>query len=208
MYVRAGEPYTAKQVKDYDFLRLWLGRLETDYGISKAAFERDREDLSNQFGFRASSSDTVWKVLNSQITKIRTYPTEEHRSLYLDMADFVRSEGKDPRPHLQSANNVQSDLIKKRIQGEVAASSYSTAVKWHFRNNNDELVCASCRELEEKPLSAEAAVRLPLLCTGDFGCRCWPLVVVGTIDFEEVDAAPDTTELPDEQRRPWWKFWG
>lgn len=180
-------------------------RFEEHSGVTEADFEEQRKELSKQFGFRASSHNTVWRVLNSLITKIPNYPTYEHRVIYLDMANLVYAEGKYPRPLKKSANKVQSDLVEKEINETMSIFELAPDTKWLFRTANDELVCPSCREAEKTAMSSGEAIQIPLQCTSKYGCRCDVEPAGDYLGIEAFDMLRGLKEIKD---RPWSKFWG
>ena len=161
-------------MKENDFLRLWLWKLEDSYGVTEAEIEKRRNELSSQFGFMASANDTVWSVLNELVITMKPYPSLRYRSIYLDMANLVQSEGKDPRTYIESANNVQSDLYSSKIQEQAEVEQQldiPPGDKWWLHTANDELVCPTCKKASSKIMPASEVVNVPLRCTSDWGCR-------------------------------------
>jgi hypothetical protein len=173
MNVHDGDLNRDNHVEEFDFLRFWLGRLDYQYGVSEDDFEDYRLALSKQLGHDANDHDTVARVLNDQFTKIGTDPKVDLRTLYLDMANLVRSEGMNPGLFTEIANKIQSDLLREAIQHQLNTSSFPPDTIWTAQSSNDELVCLSCKEVEQKAMSASEVITVPLHCTSDHGCRCW-----------------------------------
>jgi tetratricopeptide (TPR) repeat protein len=79
----------------------WLAYLKS-LGVSRNDFEKHRQELSDVAGYKASINDTLWRILNSLVSK---YPGD-HKKLFLiysEMAELVASEWKDPTIYLEQA---------------------------------------------------------------------------------------------------------
>lgn len=108
--VRNGEPVTAEQAAIMD----WLVRLES-LGVTRKDFDKQRNELSKQFGTQASVNDTLWRILNKLILNFARSNTHLEQ-VYREMASLVSSEGKDPTQYL-----VEAEKVRRRHQGMSAA---------------------------------------------------------------------------------------
>lgn len=102
IYVRQGKLVT----KDQSTIIDWLSKLES-YGITREYFQKQRKDLSAQFGFKANVNDTIWRILNQLVTKYANSPNDL-RQIYQLMSSHASSEGKDPSPYLEQAASITS----------------------------------------------------------------------------------------------------
>ena len=104
--VRNRKLVTQEQAKIMD----WLLRLE-GFGITRNGFDKQRDELSKQFGSRASINNTLWQIFNKLILKFAGNASFLEQ-VYREMASLVSSEGKDPTEYLIEAEN-----IRRRQQG-------------------------------------------------------------------------------------------
>jgi hypothetical protein len=157
IYVRKGELLTKEDLN----IAIWLSQLE-QYGITRKEYDRHNKDLSKQFGSHASVNDTVWRILNSLITK-----EKDHSILmiiYLKMADLAVEEGKNPKSYLTKATKQQ--LLKHKTNRYIKKVKVTT--------ENDDLVCKECRALKNKVFTIDEALSkmpIPNVCQNIF-CRC------------------------------------
>lgn len=100
--VRRGKLVTEEEAKIMD----WLARLE-GFGVTRKEFDRHRNELSKQFGYRASVNDTMWRILNKLVLDSAKNTTLLEQ-VYREMASLVSSEGKDPTQYLIQAEKVRS----------------------------------------------------------------------------------------------------
>ena len=136
--VRNGRLVTEEQATIMD----WLARLEA-FGVTRREFDKQRDQLSKQFGAPATVNDTLWRILNSLILNFaRNNALLEQ--VYREMASLVTSEGKDPTQYLIEAENVS-----RRHQG------VSTAPQKQVFMGNDELRYARQLRKEGKLDKAE-----------------------------------------------------
>jgi len=90
---------------EHDHYYRWLDRLNL-FGVTRTDFNRQREELSKQFGSPASVNDTVWRILNSLVVK---YAQDHYRleHIYREMAALISQEGKDPTQYLEQAEKIR-----------------------------------------------------------------------------------------------------
>ncbi len=79
----------------------WLAYLRP-LAISKSDFNEYRQQLSMEAGGRASINDTIWRILNSSVGKY-VHDKRKLYFIYLQMAELVASEWKDPHIYLEQA---------------------------------------------------------------------------------------------------------
>ena len=84
IYVSKGNLLTEEE----NFISAWVHRLE-GYGITLKQFQVERQKLSKQFGSQASPNDTVWRILNTLVTK-------DAGTAYYLMAALAREENISP----------------------------------------------------------------------------------------------------------------
>ena len=89
----------------------WLMRLEY-LGITKKDFDDQREELSKEFGIRASVNDTIWRILNSLVV-IHVNNDIKLEYVYRQMAALVAKEGKDPTRLLVQAEDARKGRPSK-----------------------------------------------------------------------------------------------
>lgn len=105
--VRKGE-----LISEEDFhIHGWIDHLEF-LGVSMVLFNRHRDELSKQFGFKASVNDTVWRILNRLIINYGA-DNAALEQIYRSMSKLVSSEGKDPTPYLLEAEKARESLTEK-----------------------------------------------------------------------------------------------
>ena len=85
----------------------WLIYLKP-LGVSRSDFARHHQDLSRLAGREAPINDTVWRILNSLVTKCAQDPRKLF-IIYSEMAELVASEWKDPTPYLERAARYSSN---------------------------------------------------------------------------------------------------
>ncbi|HKZ51257.1 MAG TPA: hypothetical protein VJ256_05805 [Dehalococcoidia bacterium] len=150
--VRGGKAVT----EDEAFIMDWLVRLEP-FGVSRRDFDRNRQELSRQFGAEAGIEDTVWRILNGLVA--------HGYSVYWEMAHLARQEGKDPKPYLSEASRLQLTECKRDGLATVRVQTC-----------NDDFVCPACKALYHKKFTVADALSqmpIPTLCQAKAGCRCW-----------------------------------
>lgn len=155
IYVSKGKLLT----EEGKFIDVWVNRLD-EHGVTPGQFQIERQRLSKQFGFQASLNDTVWRILNTLVTK-------DAEKAYDLMATLAREENKIPTPYL--AESAKHRLLNYKKDG---------MKKVTVRTCNDDFVCPSCRAIEGKVFSIDQALRdmpIPHMCTSDYGCRCFYL---------------------------------
>jgi hypothetical protein len=156
MRVHEGKLVTVEVAQEERAIRNWLkgGRLG-GFGVSRKDFDREREKLSRQFGFRAPVNDTVWRILNGLITPGRDY--QEVRSAYWCMAWLAESEGKDPKLYERLAveHGSRGFLLDLKVD------DFWDRVK--VVTKKDDEVCSGCRALEGRIFTVDEALsRLPI----------------------------------------------
>jgi len=174
IYVRRGQLMTLEQVEEYEARqreewnrKQWLERLGK-YGVTEQIFKSYQMKLSNEFGTQASINDTVWRILNTELG--RATDAQSLRTVYYDMAELLRSEGKNPVSVLEKTARLS--LLELQQDG-VTHVTISTA--------NDTYVCDSCKAMEGKVIAIDLALRelpIPHVCTSNGGCRCMYLPVL------------------------------
>ena len=99
----------------------WLTYLRP-LGVSKGDFERHRRELSELAGREAEINDTVWGILNSLVSKYAR-DREKLSLVYLEMAELVASEWKDPTQYLERAARYSPSgmAILRRTQDPIDA---------------------------------------------------------------------------------------
>lgn len=108
IFVRDGELVTEEQATILD----WSVTLES-FGISRKAFDEQRNKLSKKFGAQASVNDTLWQIFNNLIiTKTTNRGVLEQ--VFREMARLVSSEGKDPTPYLVEAEKIRNGSTDKQ----------------------------------------------------------------------------------------------
>jgi DNA-directed RNA polymerase subunit RPC12/RpoP len=118
--VRNGDLVTEEQVTIMD----WLVRLE-GFGITRNYFDKQRDELTKQFGARASVNDTLWWILNRLILNFaRNNGLLEQ--VYREMASLISSEGRDPTQFLIEAENA-----RRRHQGILSIASQKQVFLGH-----------------------------------------------------------------------------
>lgn len=103
--VRQGELVTEERAEIID----WLARLET-FGITQRDLDRQRSQLTRQFGTQASVHDTFWRILNNLILQYAS-DNAHLEAVYQQMADLLSSEGEDPTRFL-----VEAEKARRRSQ--------------------------------------------------------------------------------------------
>lgn len=154
----------------------WLKRLQ----VSRRDFEAHREDLSKQFGFTAKATDVVWRIMNASLKPLaRTKDFHELKMMYLQMAQFVYDEGKDPLRMKQLAVKTEiAELRHSAKQGFINLKSTRLEVI-----TSGEASCGECRKLHKAVFTIDQALeQMPIPvrgCThnavkeGEPGwCRC------------------------------------
>lgn len=104
IFIRDGNLVT----KDQSMIIDWLAKLEY-YGVSRNVFEKERKQLSDEFGFKASVNDTMWRILNLLVTKHTNNP-HNLKQIYQLMSSLASSEGKDPTPYLEQAASIRKTI--------------------------------------------------------------------------------------------------
>jgi len=107
IFVRNGQLVTEDDANIED----WLVRLAL-FNITKADFDSNRQNLSKQFGSLASVNDTVWRLLNEQVMKRRSF--HDIQMAYYEMARLASIEGKDPKPFCAEALITQLTELKSQ----------------------------------------------------------------------------------------------
>lgn len=141
----------------------WLLRLAL-FNVTRKDFDTIREKLSNQFGVLASVNDTVWTILNEQVSKGRDLHTI--RTAYYEMARLASLEGKDPKPYCTEALRTQLYELKSMGVKTVKIVGYG---------RRSDSSCSKCKSLHGKKLNIETALRempIPTVCEDEFGCKC------------------------------------
>jgi hypothetical protein len=157
MFVRGGDVVTEDEAATRD----WLAAV-AQLGITRTEFDRHREELSSQFGTRASVTDIAWRLLNALVG--RTGDEQRLAFIYWEMARLVSQEGKDSKPYLREASRHQL-LSLRRSGARVVQVSHA----------NDPWVCSACRALHGKRWAIDEALsRMPIpdSCREPSGCRC------------------------------------
>jgi len=172
IFVRRGELYTEKQVKEIIFKSKWLSWLER-YGASEEMFTQIRERLSKQFGFEASVNDTIWGLMNTLTGQQEDLI--DMVQIYLLMGDFVEEEGKDPEPYVRQAMQLEETRIKKEVLGykKELGEYYKLRVK--VSTCNDDIVCDRCNEISKRTYNIDDFLKkmpIPNNCSNPRGCRC------------------------------------
>jgi len=162
IYVRSGRLVTEAEATKID----WLKKLD-GWDVSNKDYDRYHKELSNQFGFSAPVNDTVWRILNDLKIKHANEPGAQ-AGILREMADLVKSEGKDPSQFLADADEAQRSI-------EFSDSVH--AIRW--RTANDNSVCPTCKDYNEKVFSKENRPVCPHPdCTSDMRCRCYITPIV------------------------------
>ena len=77
--------------------------------VSRIDFEEERARLSQSYGFTADPCDTVYALMNRQVTwSMQVVNFDQLKMLYFQMALFVYEEGKDPFKLKQAS--IRSEL--------------------------------------------------------------------------------------------------
>lgn len=179
IFVRAGRLLTEDEASIED----WLVRL-APFKISKDDFKNHRQQLSEQLGLTASVSDTIWQLLNIQVSN--NYDSQTVQWAYGEMAQLASMEGKDPKPYQAEASRAQLNHLKSRGIKTVKIVGV-----------NDEFVCENCQSLHNKEIDVEIALRdmpIPTVCKNESGCRCF----YGGIER----SMPELKPLPSKSKPP------
>lgn len=143
-----------------------LARL-SGFGVTRKDFDNQRKQLSNRFGFTAPVNDTFWGIFNEMISKSRDQHTK--KMIYYEMARLISGEGKDPKPYLSEALQIELQGLKKDGAKTVRIANYSM-------RGDDPSTCKKCRALQGKKVDVDIALQtlpVPPLCEQDDGwCRC------------------------------------
>ena len=159
IFVRNGRLITEDDANIED----WLVRL-AQFRITKAEFDSNRQNLSKQFGSLASINDTVWRILNEEVLKRRSFHDVE--MAYYEMARLASTEDKDPKPFCAEA--LRTQLTELKTQGVKIVK----IVGYGMRNDSS---CRKCRSLHGKKFDIEVALRelpIPTVCEDELGCKC------------------------------------
>ncbi len=122
------------------------------------------KDLSKQFGKTASINDTIWKILNTQVTKRVSF--HDVKMAYYEMARLVSIEGKDPKPYCAEA--LRTELLELKSLGVKTV----TIEGYGMRSDSS---CDKCKSLHGKKFDIETALQempIPTVCEDNFGCKC------------------------------------
>jgi len=121
----------------------WIDHLEF-LGVTMVLFNRHRDELSKQFGLKASVNDTVWRILNRLIINYGADNAAlEH--IYRSMSKLVSSEGKDPTPYLLEAEKARKRLTEKYQNYPTSLEEFSSELE---RILNDDSIPESVSEKE------------------------------------------------------------
>jgi len=86
---------------DEAIIKEWLRHLRP-LRVSRRTFNRTRRQLSKLANRQAPVNDTIWAILNSLVAKHAGNDRSLYR-IYLEQAELVASEGKDPSRYLYLA---------------------------------------------------------------------------------------------------------
>jgi len=121
--VRKGE-----LLSEEDFhIHEWIDRLEF-LGVSIMLFNRHRDELSKQLGFKASVNDTVWRILNRLIINYGA-DNVALEQIYRSMSKLVSNEGEDPTPYLLEAEKARKILTEKYQNYPTSLEEFSSELE-------------------------------------------------------------------------------
>jgi hypothetical protein len=175
IYVRRGNLMTEAQVAEYDeqqHIDAWVSTFAR-LGVTRAKFDRTREQLSKQWHLRAPVNDTKWAVLNALVTATRT--PEDLVDIYREMIRIVESEGRDASHFRTERDKWNAEWIRTAVLRQ-AKELRGMRVVVSTSHCNDDLVCPHCREVSEKRYSVDSflsSLPIPHGCQNPDGCRCW-----------------------------------
>jgi hypothetical protein len=173
IHVRQGKAYTAAQItamQEQARIDGFVSML-SQFGVTRKAFDRQRELLSARFKSPASTADTVWGVLNSLVSASRTH--KELEVIYLRMAQFRQAEGGEYKDLIAEALRHKAAQLKEEVSGFKKLPVDGKVV---IRTCNDENVCPGCASAAQSSYTVAqflASMPIPTACTAEMGCRCW-----------------------------------
>ena len=142
----------------------WITRLHNSLGLTKEKFEIERQELSKQFGFKASVNDTIWRFLNKSIL---TNDYFQRKISYFEMGRLALTEGKETKPYITEA--LKTILYDYRQKGFSRVRIFGCGNRC-----DDSFSCNSCKSLCGEIISIDKALDtmpIPNICTNQI-CRC------------------------------------
>lgn len=117
-------------------------------------------------------SDVTWRNFNKRLDEaMRSNDLYECGVIYYEMADFLKSEGKDAQYIIDKALLVKGQHYKNEL-GDYQNSGVTTGVEVMANKG----ACKSCLAQNGKSIAIELALKSSPLptkgCTGSYGCRC------------------------------------
>jgi len=169
--VRNGVPVTGESAAKIDGLAN-LDRLD----VTSSMFDQVESELAQSFGHHPQVKDVLWGILNRLV--VLRANQDDLSEVYREMADQLRREGKDSRPQLRQAlelelKTIASDRSVKRVS---------------IIGVGDDRQCPGCASLNGKECDLAEAIRdlpVPAQCTSEEGCRCGYSPVFGEYGFSE-----------------------
>jgi len=161
IFVRKGRLLTEDDAK----IEEWLTYL-AQFDITRRSFNKHRQRLSKQFGFLAPVNDTVWRILNLQVSRAQSFHAIQ--MAYREMARLASREGKDPKPYTTEALRTQLNELKSRGTKTVVIVNVG-------RRGDEPHTCQKCRALYSKSMNIDTALAtmpVPTVCESETGCRC------------------------------------
>lgn len=161
IYVREGKLVSEDDAKITDMLSRLSG-----FSVTRRDFDNQRSKLSKRFGFTAPVNDTLWGLLNELIPKTRDPHTK--KLVYYEMARLVSEEGKDPKPYLSNALQIELEELNKD-------GAKTVRIVGAGNRGDDPSACKKCKSLHGKKFEINVArqtLPIPTLCENESGCRC------------------------------------
>lgn len=158
IFVRSGQDLFASILLTEQDARVvdHFHRLEgiATFGVDRDDFFRERERLTRQFGKKPSSSDVLWSLYNTVISRLADIGEFHPSFLYFLMAHFLYDEGREFRHLLQQSIEMQlTEYRESRVADKVRILT--------GRDGS----CEACRQLEGRVFTLDEAFELmPIPC--------------------------------------------
>lgn len=158
IHVRRGKLLTQEELTIHERLE-FLG----EFGFTRRAFDRKRDELSDQLDRPASVNEAALALLQQLAQEL------DHNCglvlVYGEMVHVLRTQGKNPTGYLAEVMHHELLTLEK-------ADYYQTV---QITTMGDDKVCPACRELADTVLTVSEALKtmpLPHACQNPGGCRC------------------------------------
>lgn len=165
-------------------------RINTEWNVKQNVsgielLDTTKKNLKEQFGKEPSKEDIKWRRFNLQLESLmKENDFWALSTTYYEMANFVESEGMDPKEYRDLGYKMKKKAQSNR---ESLLDWQKSKVVTYVEVMANDGSCQSCKSKQRVKLLISDALRDDTLpreeCTYKYGCRCTYLPVVDGVDY-------------------------